>query len=194
MTILWLIRHGQTDWNIEGRYQGQADVPLNATGVEQVHRLTAQLKGEHFDAFFSSDLLRARQTAAILAAEVGMTPQLDRRLREIHQGDWEGLLMSDIVSRYNKEFHNRRRDPEKARAPSGESVLEVSLRMTGAVDDIAHIFPSGKIAVVSHGLAIATVIAKAKELPLEEVYSLIPDNAIVQVVEWHVNGRTHYTT
>jgi len=183
-TTLWLIRHGQTDWNIEGRYQGQADVPLNTAGLEQARQLAARLQGERFDAIFSSDLLRARQTADILASRAGMAPRFDPRLREIDQGEWEGHLMSDIIRRYSRQYHNRSRHPESARAPGGESVLEVARRVTAAVDGYARSYPGGVVAVVSHGLSIATVIARARGVPLSEVYSLIPDNATPQVVQW----------
>jgi 2,3-bisphosphoglycerate-dependent phosphoglycerate mutase len=85
MTQLWLIRHGLTDWNLEGRYQGQSDIPLNAEGLAQARRLAERLKGTSIEALFSSDLLRAYQTAKILGECLGLPVQADPRLREIHQ-------------------------------------------------------------------------------------------------------------
>ena len=96
MTEIWIVRHGQTDWNVEGRYQGQADRPLNAVGLAQAQQAAEQLRGRDFAAIYSSDLQRARVTAEIIAGQLGLPVQVDRRLREVNQGEWEGLLTADI--------------------------------------------------------------------------------------------------
>jgi 2,3-bisphosphoglycerate-dependent phosphoglycerate mutase len=92
MTEIWLVRHGQTDWNLEGRLQGQLDVPLNETGMGQVRLLAATLQGKRFGALFSSDLMRARQTAECVSTAVNLPIFFDKRLREISQGQFEGML------------------------------------------------------------------------------------------------------
>jgi len=184
MTELWLVRHGLTDWNLEGRYQGQSDAPLNETGMAQARQLAEKLAGVRFEALYSSDLQRARQTADILANHLGLKVRLDHRLREICQGEWEGQLVGDIMSRYAAEVEKRRADPYGARPPGGESVSEVAARVWAAVDDICQRHPAGKVLVVSHGLALATFIARAKGAPLAQVYSLIPENAEAKIVEW----------
>jgi probable phosphoglycerate mutase len=188
MTELWLVRHGQTDWNQEGRYQGQADIPLNAAGLDQARELAQLLDGRFFNAIYSSDLQRARQTAQILAAKLGLPIHLDTRLREIDQGEWQGLLVSELAQRYNTEMSARLNNPLSARAPGGESVGEVAMRVWAAADDIAAAHPSGSILVVSHGLALATLVAKGRSIPLEQVYSLIPDNAKLSMVVWPPQG------
>jgi broad specificity phosphatase PhoE len=184
MTQLWLIRHGQTDWNVEGRYQGQADLPLNATGLAQAEQLAVQLDGERFEALYSSDLLRARQTAKVLAQKIGLPVQVDPRLREVNQGQWEGELFAVIRERYRTEIAQRRLDPVDGRPPGGESAAEVAARVWEAADDIARDHPDGTVLVVSHGLALATLIARADGVPLEKVYTLIPDNAAIRVLSW----------
>jgi broad specificity phosphatase PhoE len=184
MPELHLIRHGQTDWNVQGRYQGQADMPLNPTGLSQARALAEDLEGQVFTAIYSSDLQRARQTAQILANRLGLVLRLDVRLREIHQGDWQGLLVSDLAQRYAAEMAARREDPVSARAPGGESVGEVAARVYDAADEIARNHPLGRVLVVSHGLALATLIARGRHIPLEQVYALIPDNAHPSVITW----------
>ena len=188
MTELWLVRHGQTDWNVEGRYQGQADQPLNDVGFAQARALARELDGRHFDALYSSDLLRARQTAATIAQQLGLQVTVDRRLREINQGEWEGQLFTDIVRRYEDEIAARREDPVGSRPPGGESVAEVASRIWTAVDEIVLAHPGGRVLLVSHGLALATLMARARGASLAEVYSLIPDNASPQVITWEVDG------
>jgi alpha-ribazole phosphatase len=192
MTELWLVRHGQTDWNQEGRYQGQADIPLNAAGIAQARELAQLLQGRSYQAIYASDLQRAQQTAQILADQVGLMVRLDARLREIDQGDWQGLLVSELAQRYNTEMSARLNNPLSARAPGGESVGEVARRVWAAADDIAAAHPSGSVLVVSHGLALATLIAKGRSIPLEQVYSLIPDNAKLSMVAWPPQGMDNH--
>ena len=95
MTTLLLVRHGETDWNRLGRWQGHSDTPLNARGREQARELAPQLDG--VDVVYSSDLARARETAEILAEELGADVRLDARLRERGFGAWEGLTAAEIV-------------------------------------------------------------------------------------------------
>jgi alpha-ribazole phosphatase len=184
MSELWLVRHGQTDWNVEGRYQGQADMPLNSTGIAQAWALAEKLAGKPFSAIFSSTLQRARQTAQILANRLGLPLHLDGRLAEIHQGDWEGMLVQEIATNYTSAWDQHNVNPANTRAPGGESVAEVAARMRAAADDIAHLYPEGHVLVVSHGLALATMLAAATGVSLDRVYSLIPENTHPVPVNW----------
>ncbi len=187
MTTLWLIRHGQTDWNQEGRYQGQSDVPLNSAGLAQAAAFAASLDGQQFDALYSSDLARAYQTAQVIAACTGLPVQADPRLREINQGEWQGRTLDEIKGIFNNENGQARHvaiDPVTTRAPGGESVLEVSRRMARAADDIARCYPDGKVLVVGHGLALATLYCQAEAIPLAQVYSHIPENSQAAIIHW----------
>ena len=187
MTQLCLIRHGQTDWNLEGRYQGQSDVPLNQTGLAQAQSLAEQLKGQTFAAIYSSDLMRARQTAEPIANMLGTTIQIELRLREINQGKWEGVLVEDIKARYEELWSQRTVDPASVRPPGGETVGEVAVRVHAALDDIARLFPTERVLVVSHGLSIATAICRARNIPVGQAYTVIPENVQPVWVEWEVD-------
>lgn len=178
MTELHLIRHGQTDWNVAGRYQGQADIPLNAIGLAQAQALAQTLSGQHFDALYSSDLQRAYQTAQAIAAVVGLPIHALRGLREIHMGEWEGRLLAEVSQGYTQN-----RSPHSKPA-GGESVAEVASRLAQAADAISRAHPSGRVLVVSHGLALATLVCQARGIPLEQVYEHIPDNAEPAVIVW----------
>jgi alpha-ribazole phosphatase len=177
MTELILIRHGETDWNIEGRYQGQSDTPLNQTGIQQARDMAHRLRQAHFDAIFSSDLLRARQTAEILSEISGVPLRVDPRLREIHQGEWEGMLFSDIRARYAQAFEERLRNPLEVAPPGGETVGQVRQRVLDAIQEIVEQFPHGSIAIVSHGLSLAIIKVHFHNLDIATVWDHIPNNA-----------------
>jgi alpha-ribazole phosphatase len=184
MTELWLVRHGQTDWNAEGRYQGQADMPLNAAGLCQAEAIADQLAGQTFAAIYSSDLRRAYRTAESIAARLSLPIRVDTRLREIHQGEWQGLHVSEIATRYASEVSQWHASPTTTRAPGGETVAEVAARVGAAADEIARLYRGERVLIVSHGLALSTLIARARGVPLERVYTLIPDNATAVVIDW----------
>jgi probable phosphoglycerate mutase len=184
VTRFCLIRHGQTDWNLEGRYQGQSDVPLNETGRAQAGILAQQLQGQSFAAIYSSDLERARETAEIIAASVHLPVTVEPRLREIDQGEWEGQLVDVIKARYAELWQQRTLDPACVRSPGGETVGEVAQRVVAALDAIARLHPNAAVLIVSHGLALATVICKVHGIPFGKAYSVIPDNTEVVWVNW----------
>ena len=181
MTTLLLIRHGQTDWNLEGKYTGQADIPLNETGRAQAYEAAELLRQQPVDAIFSSDLMRALETAAIVAgkSECGVNIQTDPRLREIKQGVWEGMHFNEIKRRFSVEFAARERNPLEVAAPGGETVGEVQQRVLSAIREICAQYPSGVVVIVAHGLALAIVRCWLLQHPIKDVWSFIPPNAKV---------------
>lgn len=185
MTRLWLVRHGQTDWNLQGRYQGQTDPPLNATGVQQAELAAQMLCGRKYAALYSSDLQRARATAEIIGRQLGLEVIVDQRLREVNLGAWEGMLVDDIQAQYPEEWEARQRDRLRFRVPGGgESVMDVAERMWPAVDDLACRHPGQDIILVSHGLALATILCRVQDVPLARARELIPDNAQPNCIVW----------
>ena len=187
MTELWLVRHGQTDWNLTGRWQGQAaEAPgLNDTGRAQVLTICEQLKGRRLSAIYSSDLLRAHQTAALIAESLGLPVTLEPRLREINLGSWEGMPSEEIEEKYSLELAERARNPVQARAPNGESPREVAERVLVAINEIASKHRDESILIVSHAVSLAVIICRFEGFPMEDVYQHIPDNAHAYRVQWH---------
>ncbi|MGE5259161.1 MAG: histidine phosphatase family protein [Hyphomicrobiales bacterium] len=188
MTRFCLIRHGQTEWNLAGRYQGQSDVPLNEKGRAQARALAWQFRKLPFAAVYSSDLQRARETAEIIAAALHLPVTADIRLREINQGEWEGQLVETIAARYAALWRQRQVDPAGIRPPGGETVEEVARRARAALQDISRLHPDDSILISSHGLTLATVICQDRHVPIGRAYSLIPENATPVWVEWKANG------
>jgi probable phosphoglycerate mutase len=183
MTRFCLVRHGQTDWNLQGRWQGHSDIPLNLTGRKQVRALALELAGEHFDAIYSSDLQRARETAFSVARPRGLPVQLDTRLREINLGKWEGQLAVDVPGLYPREWAERQIDPFHAQPPGGESVSDLARRSLPVFADLCARHPAGSLLVVSHGLLLAVFLCHFNGLPLQESFNLIPENARPVFVE-----------
>jgi broad specificity phosphatase PhoE len=184
VTLLCLVRHGQTDWNLDGRYQGQSDVPLNEAGVAQAKSLAEALRGRPFAALHCSNLKRAMKTSSILSAVLDLPISPDRRLREINQGVWEGQVVETIRARYSELWLQRDADPLDFRAPGGETVSEVADRVRAALDDISVKHPGALVLVVSHGLARATALCIARSLPLGRAYDRIPACAEPVWIAW----------
>jgi broad specificity phosphatase PhoE len=184
VTRLWLVRHGQTDWNLQGRYQGQADPPMNAAGWDQARMLVPLLAGIPIAAIYSSDLQRAVDTASVVADHLGLPVMRHAGLREVRLGRWEGMLFTDIQAEYADEWLDRQRDPLHARPPEGESLAEVAERVSAAADAIARAHPGADVLIVAHGLSLATLLCRGRGLPLAQAYDLVPDNACIETVEW----------
>ena len=182
MTRLVLIRHGETDWNREGRYQGHTDVPLNARGRAQAEELAESLRGHKLDAIYTSDLQRARQTAEILAAATGAPMIVDRRLREIDLGKWEGQLFTDIRESHADLLARRRVDPMDTPSPGGEGIRQVMARVVPLIDEIVRRHPDGRVALMSHGAALAAIKVHVLGLPVETVWDHVPKNAAAEEV------------
>jgi broad specificity phosphatase PhoE len=154
VTTLLLVRHGETDWNAEGRLQGQTDRPLNDFGRRQARQLAEQLEGEELEAIHSSDLARARETAQIISEQLGLPVVLDPDLREKDWGTWEGL---SSVERDRVEF-------------VGESTEAHGLRILGALRRIAEGHPGdGRVLVVTHGGSMRRIQAAVLGMALPVV-------------------------
>lgn len=181
MTALYLVRHGQTPWNIEGRYQGHLDPPLTELGQQQARTTAAQLAPLGFEAIYSSDLARAHQTALALAEQTGLPVQLDPRLREINQGEWEGVLIGDIRARWPDAIQGWETDPWQHHPPGGERLEELQQRLFAAIDEIVARHPVGKIAIFTHKLPIALLKIRYKDYPPQQIWSLLPANAAWEI-------------
>jgi len=168
VTTLLLARHGETDWNREGRWQGQTNTSLNERGREQARALAAQLGDEDIVAVYASDLDRAVETAEIVAAACGGLPvHRDPRLRELEFGDWEGLTTAEIEVRFPDEVARWRADGGAA-GSNGESYAQMGERVVAALEEIAAAHAGETVLVILHGGPIRGLLAHAAGITYDE--------------------------
>jgi broad specificity phosphatase PhoE len=151
---VFLVRHGQTAYNLQRRFQGQADIPLDATGRGQAQAVATHLAGRGITRLFSSDLSRAHETARAIGGAIGLEPVTDAGLREVGVGDWEGLTRDEIAPRWPAEFAlwNAGRD---VRPPRGESLQEAGSRVHSTVGTLLKTCADDDVvAIVAHGAVI----------------------------------------
>lgn len=134
--LTYLARHGQTEWNVTGRRQGRLDSPLTPLGVEQARRNALLLTGEGIDAVFTSPLGRARTTASILAAQLGLDVRVVDDLAEIDHGSWSGLGSAEIDTRWPGQREVRERQKYTYRFPGGESYADGEVRAARVLEEI----------------------------------------------------------
>lgn len=156
MTKLLLVRHGETAWNLEGRYQGQSDVALNEVGREQATSIGRRLAREPMDVAYASDLQRAWRTAqAIMEARGAEAPAVplhaDQRLRELRFGDWEGLTREEIAGRFPDSLAAWQTDPLRTQLPNGERVQAAAERIQAFLQERVAQHPDETVLVVAHG-------------------------------------------
>lgn len=151
MTRFCLIRHGETQWNADGRVQGQLDIPLSEVGVGQARAVARALGGEKFDALYCSDLVRVRQTAQPLAEKLGLEVRLDPRLRERHYGVFQGMTYADAKEKIPEGYRRfREKDPDYD-FESGESLSQFSERALACLSSLARENEGKSIVIFTHG-------------------------------------------
>jgi broad specificity phosphatase PhoE len=159
MTTVYLARHGQSDWNAEGRWQGHADRPLTDLGRRQAELLAADLAGVLLDAVYSSDLARARETAETVARARQLEVTALRELREIDVGSWSGLSRDEAAERFPEAFARWRRGEHAW--DDGETYELMGERVVSAVLEIGRRHAGGAVLVVAHGGPVRALHAAA---------------------------------
>lgn len=164
-TRLILVRHGETVWNVEGKYQGQADSPLTPLGIEQSRALAARAERVEFTALASSDLGRAVQTARIIADRTGHSVQLDSRLRERSLGIFQGLTRAVVQQKFPDEYDSFKRAGPDYVVPKGESVLQSTDRMVACLNELAARHAGRQVLVVTHGGVLGAFLRHVLGIP-----------------------------
>ncbi len=183
-TVL-LVRHGETVWNASRRIQGHEDIPLSDVGRAQARALAERLRREKPARIVSSDLARARETAEIVAAPLGLPVTTDALLREQSLGTWQGLTFAEAAAR-DPDIARRfaARDPD-ARPPSGETRAELAARAFAAVSAHASPGSSGPLVIVTHGGVVMSILTRVLGLPPSSPRRLLLPNAGVSTLLHH---------
>lgn len=183
MIQLILVRHGETDWNKEGRYLGSTDLPLNKKGLQQAAETTLSLKVCKPNFLYSSDLIRAKQTAKEIEKVSSLSSCFDKRLREINFGFWEGKTYAELSSREKALSASWFNDPSNITIPGGEPWREFQSRVLSFVQEIISQHQKEKVIVVSHGGPIKIIIAHFLGISGSKVSHLQINTASINVVD-----------
>jgi len=184
MTTIFFIRHGQTSWNKELKYQGHSDIELSEEGREQAEQVALRLRKEPFSAIYSSDLTRALVTAEKVAAPHSLPVVVMPEFREVGFGEWEGLKYDQIYAGWSAEIENFFRFPSRVRIPGGESFHDVQKRTNEGLEILRRRHVGQCIAIVTHGGAIRTMLCSALNIHLDSLWSFRQDNTAVNIVEY----------
>lgn len=188
-TRLCIVRHGETDWNSARRIQGQTDIPLNERGRQQAEAAAQGLAGETFAAIYSSDLQRARDTAAAAAAVLQLPVQLEAGLRERHYGEYQGLTQEDIRTRADHERYLQR-DPAFDFG-NGESLAVFAERIKNTLNGLAQRHAGESVLIFAHGGVLDIIYRVATHRPLETARDFPIPNAGLNWIaignpDWHL--------
>jgi probable phosphoglycerate mutase len=176
-THVYLVRHGETDWNREQRLQGVLDVPLNEAGAAQAHRLADQFASLPIACIISSPLVRASVTAAILADACGCPLRIDPRLREVDHGSWTGLTVPEIGQRFPTLVSNAQLTPAAYDVSDGERLSDVQGRVVEVLADLLARYEGEAVLVVGHGIALALMCCNARGVDVLRFAEHLPANA-----------------
>ena len=192
MTRLIVVRHGQTLWNLERKYQGHSDIALTDAGRKQAEAVAERLAEETIDAVYASDLSRAFKTAEYIAAKHNLLVNVVPELREIKFGDWEGLTYEEISERWPGMLGKLWTTPDELQIPGGETFHELKERAYAAIKKIVAAHPDQTVAVVAHGGTIGTILCAMLDIHLNHVWSIRQDNTAVNIIDYF-DGRPTIT-
>lgn len=193
MLTIYLVRHGETAWNADGRFQGQQDVSLSERGCQQAQTVAATMTSLPLQAIYTSDLRRSAETAEAIAAPHRLAVIPDRRLREAFFGEWEGLTLPQIAARWPEIVAAWRADSLRTRPPGGETLEQVQARVAEALAAIVQAHPHGTIAIVGHGGSVRAIIATVLGADLSIFRRLRLDNCSISSVRVDDEGRYSLT-
>ncbi len=182
MATLYLVRHGQTDWNAERRWQGERDLPLNEEGLRQAEAVAGAFRAVRVDRVFSSDLRRARDTAAALAQATGAPHVVLPSLRERAFGRWEGRTNEEILREYPDEMAQYQKDRDLFTPPGGQSWADFAPTAVRAVETIGVDHTDQHLAIVAHGGPFRAFINHVLGIERGPLNQFVLDNGSISTV------------
>lgn len=186
-TEIILVRHGESEWNAIGRYQGQLDIALSSCGKEQAAQTGAYLAGEQIDAVISSPLSRARDTAEAIAGPHGLNVEIVPALIEIDHGIWQGLYASEVAERAPQVLKLWKTNPEEVQMPEGECIADIQRRVMPAMEEIITNRLGERVVIVSHDAILRVILLEALGMSMNRFWQISICNASVTRLRYH-NG------
>ncbi len=182
MGIIYITRHGETEWNAEGRIQGHTDVPLSERGREQAQMLARRLSRVRIDAAYSSDLSRAAETARVALVERDISIDFTEELREYNKGVFEGLTETEYRDKYPELYEPSMANDLDFAPPNGETIRETSARLDGIVQRVKWTHMDENVLIVGHGGSLRAGIVSLLDLPLEANWKFAMHNCSLTVI------------
>ncbi len=184
---VFLVRHGQTEWNDQKRVQGHTDVHLDSRGKEQASLLGEALSKEGIERILTSDLMRAKDTAEIVGLRIGLPIELSSKLRERSFGEWEGFTYEVFTGRFGELTSSSDQDPHSVAPPGGESLMDLRQRLKEVAEDIVKRQKS--TLVVSHGGACGILLCELLQIPQSSTRKFRFDNAAITEINFYRDGN-----
>lgn len=182
-TKVILIRHGETEWNLSGRWQGHADSPLSPRGVSQAIALGERMSNESLDHFYTSDLERAQHTARLIGEPSGWLANPMESLRERDLGVLEGLTTDEMIDKFPNEYHSFRNEGPDYQIPHGESFRQFCDRCDQALEEISARHPGERIGLVTHGGFLGAIFRYVLKIPLDAERNYVLLNCSINRLE-----------
>ena len=199
MTHIYLVRHGQTEWNRQERFRGRIDIPLNKVGHAQAEAIAAYLNGEAIAAVYTSPLRRAVQTAQPTAQAHDLAPTILPGLIDISYGEWQGHSPSEVRDKFPDLLELWYTEPHRVDIPGGQNLKTVKEQAMAALHETLSRHDNGGIVLVTHQIVIKVLTCTLLGLEVGHIWRIRQDNACIDVFDWDkrqftailVNGTDH---
>lgn len=189
MKKLFLVRHGESEWNKLKKVQGQKDVPLTEKGIEQAKLIGKRLINEGIEKIYTSDLKRAYDTARIIGKMLNIKVIPSKELREINFGIWEGLTNDIIKSKFSKEHELWLKNPEMLKVEGAESILDLQLRAMNEINKIISDENIDNVLIVSHSATLKTIILGLLNMDIGYFKNMTLNNVSLSIIEFRQYNR-----
>nr|WP_312983977.1 histidine phosphatase family protein [Clostridioides sp.] len=184
----YIVRHGQTNWNIQGKTQGHGNSDLTESGESQAKQLAVSLVDRNIDYIYSSDLGRAVQTAELIGNKLGLKVEMTEGLREMGFGVWEGLLIKEIQKDYADTYKTWRDEPHMVNIPGGETLHIIKRRVDKFIEEINEKYDNKNIVLVTHSITLRVMLLSFLNSGMENIYRIKQDNTALNIVEFKEYG------
>lgn len=188
MGQVYIVRHGETEWNAQGRIQGHSDIPLSDNGRAQAQSVAQRLSGIPFSVAYASDLSRTHETAEIILGDTATTLHTTPQLREYSKGVFEGLTVDEYARQYPDQYRASLQNDLDFAPTGGETIRETSIRMARFVDGTLQNHQDETTLVVGHGGSLRSLIVALLALPLEANWKFVMDNCALSLVHTYPNN------